>query len=87
MKSGLIIFNTLAVTLRTDNAGHWTQDTGRRTHDIVPPLPYTISSRVSLKMVRNIFYKGKTSKIDNNITDIKEINGCIDVSMHCFCCF
>ena len=38
-------------------------------------------------MVRNIFYKGKTSKIDNNITDIKESNGCIDVSMNCFCCF
>ena len=28
MKSGLIIFNTLAVTLRTDDAGHWTQDAG-----------------------------------------------------------
>ena len=26
MKSGLIILNTLAVTLRTDDAGHWTQD-------------------------------------------------------------
>ena len=47
MKSGLIIFNTLAVTLRTDDTGHWTQDTGRRTHDIVSPLPYTISSQVS----------------------------------------
>ena len=47
MKSGLIIFNTLAVTLRTDDAGHWTQDTGRRTYDIVPPLPYTIRSQVS----------------------------------------
>ena len=33
MKSGLIIFNTLAVTLRTDDAGHWTQDAGRRTQD------------------------------------------------------
>ena len=33
MKLGLIIFNTLAVMLRTD--------------DIVPPLPYTISSQVS----------------------------------------
>ena len=31
MKSGPIIFNTLAVTLRTDNAGHWTQDAGRMT--------------------------------------------------------
>ena len=40
MKSGLIIFNTLAVMLRTDDAG-------RRTQDIVPPLPYTISSQVS----------------------------------------
>ena len=27
MKLVLIIFNTLAVTLRTDDAGHWTQDT------------------------------------------------------------
>ena len=33
MKSGPNIFNTLAVTLRTDDAGHWTQDTGRRTQD------------------------------------------------------
>ena len=45
MKSGLIIFNTLAVTLRTDDAG-------RRTHAIVPPLPYrpNISSQVSYKV-------------------------------------
>ena len=33
MKSGLIIFNTLAVMLRTDDAGRRTQDTGRRTQD------------------------------------------------------
>ena len=47
MKSGLIIFNTLAVMLRTDDAGCRTLDAGRRTHDIVSPLPYTISSQVS----------------------------------------
>ena len=47
MKLGLIIFNTLAVMLRTDDAGRRTLDAGRRTHDIVPPLPYTISSQVS----------------------------------------
>ena len=47
MKSGLIIFNTLAVTLRTDDAGHWKHDAG---HDISPPLPYTISSQVSKKL-------------------------------------
>ena len=35
----------------------------------------------------NIFYKGKTTKKDNNITDIQEIYGCIEVSMHCFYCF
>ena len=38
MKSGLIIFNTLAVTLRTgtcmtQDAGHRTQDGGHRTQD------------------------------------------------------
>ena len=33
MKSGLIIFNTLAVTLRTDDAGRRTLDAGRRTQD------------------------------------------------------
>ena len=32
-------------------------------------------------MVRNIFYKGKTAKIDNNITNIREIYGCIEVSL------
>ena len=47
MKSGLIIFNTLVVMLCTDDAGRRTLDAGRRTHDIVPPLPYTISSQVS----------------------------------------
>ena len=39
MKSGLFIFNTLAVTLRTDDAECRTQDTGRRTYDIVPQHP------------------------------------------------
>ena len=38
-------------------------------------------------MERNIFYKGKTPKIDNNITDNREIYGCIEVSMYCFYCF
>ena len=33
MKSGLIIFNTLAVTLRTDDAGHRTLDAGHWTQD------------------------------------------------------
>ena len=35
-------------------------------------------------MLHNIFYKGKTPKIDNNITDIREIYVCIEVSMHLF---
>ena len=55
MKSGPIIFNTLAVTPRTDSrrmqdAGRRMQDTGRRTQDTghCPPLPHTISSQVSL---------------------------------------
>ena len=39
MKSGLIIFNTLAVMLRTDDAGRRTLDAGCRTHDIVPHYP------------------------------------------------
>ena len=38
-------------------------------------------------MVHNIFYQGKTEKIDHNITNIVEIYGCIGVSMHCFYCF
>ena len=46
MKSGLIIFNTLAVTLRTDDAGRRTLDAGRMTLS-PPPLPYTISSQMS----------------------------------------
>ena len=33
-------------------------------------------------MVCNIFYNSKTPKIDSNITNIKEIYGCIKVSMH-----
>ena len=31
-------------------------------------------------MVRNIFYKGKTAKTGNDITDIREIYGCIEVN-------
>ena len=35
-------------------------------------------------MVRNIFYNSKSAKIDSNITNIREMYGCIEVSMHCF---
>ena len=35
-------------------------------------------------MVRNIFYKSKTAKIDINITNMREIYGYIEVSVHCF---
>ena len=31
IQQGLIIFNTVGVMLRTDDAGQWTLDTGRRT--------------------------------------------------------
>ena len=34
-------------------------------------------------MVLNIFYNSKTAKIDSNITNIREMYGCIEVSMHC----
>ena len=46
MKSGLIIFNTLAVTLRTDDAGHWTQDAGH-----CPPttLYYKLTGELKIK--------------------------------------
>ena len=51
MKSGLIIFNTLAVTLRTDDAGCRTQDTGRRIQDTgrmtLSPTTRYLSSQVS----------------------------------------
>ena len=67
MKSGLIIFNTLAVTLRTD-------DTGRRTHDIVPPLPYTIKLTGELKthysMTKN--FKLIQSEIHLSIQNLSE---------------
>ena len=49
-------------------------------------IKYIRSTLHLIKMVRNIFYKGKTAKIDN-ITNIREIYGCIEVSMHCFYCF
>ena len=35
-------------------------------------------------MVCNIFCNSKTAKIDSNITNIKEIYECIEVSMHYF---
>ena len=56
MKSGLIIFNTLAVMLRTDDAGHWTQDTGRRTHDIVLPTTLYYKLTGELKTLRRQKY-------------------------------
>ena len=33
-------------------------------------------------MERNIFYNIKIAKIDSNITNIREIYGCVEVSMH-----
>ena len=41
---GLIIFNTLGVMLRTDDAGHRIMDAGRRTQDT---KHHTISSQMS----------------------------------------
>ena len=38
-------------------------------------------------MVHNISYKSKTAKIDSDITNIREIYGCIEVSMHLFIVF
>ena len=38
-------------------------------------------------MVCKIYYKDKTAKIDNNITNIREIYGFIEVSMYYFYCF
>ena len=52
MKSGLIIFNTLAVTLRTDDAGHWTQDTGRRTQDAGHCPPTTLYYKLTGELRR-----------------------------------
>ena len=33
-------------------------------------------------MVRKIFYNCKTAKTDSNITNIREIYGCIELAMH-----
>ena len=33
-------------------------------------------------MVHNIFYNGKTAKSESNITNIREIYDCFEVSMH-----
>ena len=33
-------------------------------------------------MVPKKFYNSKTAKTDSNVTDIREIYGCIEVSMH-----
>ena len=38
-------------------------------------------------MVCNIFYSSKTAKTDSNVTNIREIYGCNDVSMHFFIVF
>ena len=38
-------------------------------------------------MVPKNFYKSKTAKIDSNVTNIREIDGCIEASMQCFYCF
>ena len=38
-------------------------------------------------MVPKIFYNCKTAKIDSNITNIREMYGCIEVPMHCFYSF
>ena len=40
IQQGLIIFNTVGVMLRTDDAGHRTPDDGRRTMDGGPSTPY-----------------------------------------------
>ena len=53
MKSGLIIFNTLAVTLRTDNAAHWTQDAGRMTLSPTT-LYYKLTGELKIMMWYNI---------------------------------
>ena len=38
-------------------------------------------------MVCKIFYNSKTAKSDSNVTNIGEIYGCNDVSMHFFIIF
>ena len=38
-------------------------------------------------MVHNYFYNIKTANIDSNVTNIREIYGCIELSMYCFYCF
>ena len=35
-------------------------------------------------MVCNIFYNNTIEKIDSDITNIRKIYGCIEVSVHCF---
>ena len=40
IQQGLIIFNTVGVMLRTDDAGHRTMDAGRWTLDAGPKAPY-----------------------------------------------
>ena len=37
-------------------------------------------------MVLNIFYNNKIAKIDISITNVREIYGCIEISMHYFYC-
>ena len=38
-------------------------------------------------MVPKKFYRSKTAKTDSNVTGIREIYGCIEVSMHFFVIF
>ena len=38
-------------------------------------------------MVPKNFYNSKTAKTDSNVTNIEEIYGCIEASMHFFYCF
>ena len=38
-------------------------------------------------MVHNNFYSNKTAKKESNITNIREMYGCIEISMHCFTVF
>ena len=38
-------------------------------------------------MVPKILYNTKTAKTDSNVTNIRDIYGCIEVSMHFFIVF
>ena len=38
-------------------------------------------------MVPKIFYNSKTAKTDSNVTNIRKIYGCIEVSMNFFIVF